>query len=390
MKYMGHKGRILGAIRARVAGMAEDARILCDPFCGSSVVAWDLAEHFDKSVIAGDLQSFATARAAAILARSRPITNFDFIDAWYQRAQDEIEKVSRALRIPPPPAVNLKERFLLSRAAVKRARGYVANSLATRLRVAGNPWPITTSYAGYYFSIQQALVLDALRSTLPDDPDSRTVALAALIAGASKCSASPGHTAQPLGIKKSSLPHVIDAWNRPVLEYIREEITAIGPRFARVVGRTVVGSWETILQTLSPGDVAFCDPPYSDVHYSRFYHVLETLTRGTRVTVSGSGRYPPFPERPASNFSRKSKAELEVKKLMKIASERKIKLVITFPASRQSNKLAASTFVRIAKQHFDNVDTEDVKSVFSSLGGAGENGTRPARKERTERIICCY
>jgi adenine-specific DNA-methyltransferase len=390
MKYMGHKGRVLKAIRAQVARFTNDANVLCDPFCGSAVVAWDLAEQFEKPVIAGDLQSFATARAAAILMRTEALTDLSFVEAWFQRANDRIEQATQRLRIPPPPSVDLKKKFLLSRAAVLRARKYVANTFRPNLSRSANTWPVTVAYAGYYFSIQQALALDALRSTLPEHGGERAVALSALIAAASRCSASPGHTAQPLGIKKSSLPHVVDAWNRAVFDYITEEIKEVAPRHARMVGETKVGSWETLIQSLHAGDVAFCDPPYSDVQYSRFYHVLETLSRGIRVSVSGSGRNPPFAQRPESDFSRKSRAKAEVEKLMKLASDRHVRLVITFPVSRQSNGLDAATFAGAARRYFPHVDNEEVRSIFSSLGGNGENGARPAREERTERIICCY
>lgn len=390
MKYMGHKGRILKAIRAQVARFIKGANVLCDPFCGSAVVAWDLAEQFEKPVIAGDLQSFATARAAAVLTRTDPLTELGFVEAWFRRANEQIEQATQRLRIPPQPSVDLKNKFLLSRAAVLGVRNYVVKTLGPHLSGTTNPWPVTAAYAGYYFSVQQALTLDALRSTLPEQSGERAVALAALIAAASRCSASPGHTAQPLGIKKSSLPHVIEAWNRSVFDYVTEEIEDIAPRHARMIGRALVGSWEILIRSLNAGDVAFCDPPYSDVHYSRFYHVLETLSRGVRVSVSGSGRNPPFSERPESEFSRKSKAKAEVEKLMKLASERHIRLVITFPVSRQSNGLDAATFARTARRYFTHVDNEDVRSIFSSLGGNGENGTRPPRKERTERIICCY
>src|SRR5690606_4733330 len=126
------------------------------------------------------------------------------------------------------------------------------------------------------------------------------VSLAALISAASKCSASPGHTAQPLGITNSSLPHVIDAWGRDPFHYVLDEVKNLAPRHALVLGKTITGSLENLIASLNEGDLAFCDPPYSGVHYSRFYHVLETLSRCLSVEVTGSGRNPPFSERPSS------------------------------------------------------------------------------------------
>lgn len=390
MKYMGHKGRIVKAIRAQVARFTADAHTLCDAFCGSAAVAWDLAEQFDKPILAGDLQSFATARAAAIVTRTEPINDFAFIDRWFARANALVDDVKSVRRVPQSPSNELKWQIAASRHAILRARAYVRNTLSKHLPHSENPWPVTLAYGGYYFSLDQALTLDALRATLPRTRMERAVALSALIGAASKCSASPGHTAQPLGIGSASLPHVIEAWNRPMFDYVRGEIEQIAPRHARVQGKTKVGSWENLLDQLAAGDVVFCDPPYSDVQYSRFYHVLETLSRGKAIKVFGSGRNPPFSDRPASEFSRISEAKDEAEWLLLFAAERGLRLVITFPVSRQSNGLSAYTFSRKARKYFAKVDDEEVASIFSSLGGNGTNGHRPAREERVERIICCY
>src|SRR5205807_482401 len=54
-----------------------------------------------------------------------------------------------------------------------------------------------SAYGGYYLSPHQAAMFDALRSSLPKDPDERRLGLGALIVAAARCVASPGHTAQP-------------------------------------------------------------------------------------------------------------------------------------------------------------------------------------------------
>ncbi|HTE42333.1 MAG TPA: DNA adenine methylase, partial [Steroidobacteraceae bacterium] len=293
-------------------------------------------------------------------------------------------------RIPAAPASDMKDKFIVPRRAVRRARTYAEGTLSTILKHNGHRWPVTLAYAGYYYSVDQALLIDALRMTLPSTRPERAVALAALIGAASRSSASPGHTAQPMGIGKGSLPHVIDAWNRPVLDYVRDEVKAIAPRHAKFAGEVQVASWEKMLDRLAPGDVVFCDPPYSDVQYSRFYHVLETLTRGEVINVSGSGRNPPFGDRPESDFSRKSKSKFELERLLRVAFERELNLVITFPVSRQSNGLSAYSFAVRAAKYFRRVKEMEVSSTFSSLGGNGTNGQRPARAETVERIICCY
>jgi len=339
--------------------------------------------------MAGDLQSFAVARANAVVSRTTPITDFGFLDSWFDRARNRRSDITDGLRFPEAPTGEIKGRVREIRASILHARTYVHETFTLHANGRGEAWPITRAYAGYYYSIEQALALDSLRATLPVAADERSVALCALIAAASQCSASPGHTAQPLGTKASSLPHVISAWDRDVFGYVRAEAESVAPLSARVPGLARVASWENMMGTLAPGDVVFCDPPYSDVQYSRFYHVLETLCRGIEISVFGSGRNPPFAERPASEFSRKSKAKDEAKKLIELGAKLRLKLVITFPQDLQSNGLDAKTFTAIARNAFRNVDSYAVTSVFSSLGGNGGNGSRPAREERIEEIILC-
>lgn len=51
-------------------------------------------------------------------------------------------------------------------------------------------------------------------------------------------------------------------------------------------------------------DVAFVDPPYNSRQYSRFYHVMETITKWEKPKLSGTAMKPP--EENMSNYCRNS------------------------------------------------------------------------------------
>jgi adenine-specific DNA methylase len=89
------------------------------------------------------------------------------------------------------------------------------------------------------------------------------------------------------------------------LIYAERAVRLLCPLHAKAKGKTVVGDALKVAKELCKTDLVFVDPPYSAVHYSRFYHVLETVARGNCSTVTGTGRYPPPVERPPSAFSRK-------------------------------------------------------------------------------------
>ena len=74
--------------------------------------------------------------------------------------------------------------------------------------------------------------------------------------------------------------------------YTLQSLNVISLQFASKKGSAVVADANATAKTLKAGDIAFIDPPYSGVQYSRFYHVLETVAKGECGVVSGTGRYP--------------------------------------------------------------------------------------------------
>ena len=67
---------------------APKANRFFDPFCGSSSVAWFIAENTDRQVIAGDLQKFSTDLANSILLRDEPASDSEYqiIKRWINKA----------------------------------------------------------------------------------------------------------------------------------------------------------------------------------------------------------------------------------------------------------------------------------------------------------------
>jgi len=119
---------------------------------------------------------------------------------------------------------------------------------------------------------------------------------------------------------------------------------------------------------LNGDDVAFLDPPYSGVHYSRFYHVLETVARGQCAEVTGDGRYPPPQERPTSSFSRPSESREALNNLFSVLAERRVRTILTFPTEKTSNGLSGQIVQELAKKYF-KVRNYLVNGRFSTLGG---------------------
>ena len=365
--------------------LGRKANRLCDPCCGSGIVAWDLAERFNKPVVAGDLQQFATIRAAAVLHRLSPIANYQPLSDWIDGAEKQLASI-RTVIDPPEISGRALRKY---RDYVKQTREYADTKLPRILNKLGGEWPASKAYAGHYFSIEQALLFDILRRQLPKGQLDRELAMASLVSAASRCCASPGHTAQPFQRLIRATRFIREAWERSPKEYLIEAYEDIGGRYARQKGAVITGSCGSTIGKLEKGDLIFFDPPYSGVHYSRFYHVLETICRGRETTVSGSGRYPPFSQRPASAFSRKGQSGEAMSQLIGRCAAKQLKMLITFPLSLQSNGLSGEMLLDQCKKHFASVTFEKLESTFSSLGGGSDNRTREARMLQTELLISC-
>jgi adenine-specific DNA-methyltransferase len=365
MKYMGSKKSMLkNGLGELLLEEAPKANRIFDPFCGSSSVVWFLAEKTNKQIIAGDLQKFSIDLANSILLRNEPLKSTDILilENWINLSKCFHDTVKIEMEFKKTIKFVNENRKLKSRSA----------------------FPITHAYAGYYFSIDQALKIDSLLFFLPEHEPIRSLAIAGLIEAASQCVASPGHTAQPFQPKGNGLVAIIEAWKRDPFFYVEKMLTDLSVRHANKIGLGKTGNAIDLMDSLEEGDLVFLDPPYSGVHYSRFYHVLETISRNSWENVSGRGRYPSSDRRPKSDYSLRGKSHLALSSILQKISLKKATAIVTFPATVCSNGLSGDSVKKIASQHF-KVRYETVKGRFSTLGG--NNNNRPARQSSSELIL---
>lgn len=344
-----------------------------DLFCGSGSVAGYVAQRFAVPVYACDLQTYAVALTACQVEQTAPFAHEDVGADWLATATQWLVAFSddwqRANKMTP-----LGSSFDAWRSAIKEARDFCSGL--------PDAFPTARAYGGYYYSPIQAMVLDALRAGLPSTH--RTAALAALIDAASSCAAAPGHTAQPFGTKNSALPHLAAAWEKDVSLVCLEALKRNASMKAKIGGQASHCDAVSLTQKLTPRDVAFIDPPYSEVQYSRFYHVLESISRGHVGEVSGVGRYPALESRPQSKFCLVTKSAEAFDELMLGVACSGADALVTFPAQDTSNGLSGGLVEAISDQYF-KVKARKVTSLFSTLGG--NSISRHARKTATELIL---
>lgn len=370
MKYMGSKRKMLqNGLGKLLLSKASNAKRVVDLFAGSAAVSWFAAENTKCSVLSVDLQNFSAALARSVICRNTKVNPAVCSREWLITA--------RKTQWESPICY---EAFALDCSTLDiQQLGERARRLSSECNT-----PITSAYGGYYYSPMQALAFDALRKHLPTDEPNRSICLAALIAAASKCAAAPGHTAQPFSPSHTSERSIKESWKKDPYALVFKEILDICGRVANKSGQVMVADAVDIAPTLNKDDLVFVDPPYSGVQYSRFYHVLETLTLGDVITVSGTGRYPPIDQRPQSKFSNRGESIGAVRKLLEGLASSRASVLFTFPNGTCSNGLSGQIVHDIASDYF-NVKSELIVGRFSTLGG--NNFVRKARLKSEELIL---
>ncbi len=370
MKYMGSKRAMLGnGLGELLAREVVQARRFADLFAGSGAVAVHVARRFSVPVLAFDLQRYSSVLAGAVINRQSPIQWRTTLKKWQMQAAQIVE------RYTIPSAESLTVRLV----------DQVRNWCEARPEL-----PITAAYGGHYFSPRQAVWIDALRTTLPKTEPAKTVALAALIQAASQCAAAPGHTAQPFQPTRTAKRYLSEAWSKDIVAKTSAVFETIADQHAKETGHAEVADANNAAEQLKEGDLAFVDPPYSGVHYSRFYHVLETIADGCCGEVSGVGRYPARDRRPRSKYSVGSESAGALDELLRTAASRGARAIVTFPDHTCSNGLSGDSVREIAAKHF-RVSETHVASKFSTLGGTGDErgdeSGRSARREAKELML---
>ncbi len=363
MKYMGSKRWMLqNGLGEMLAASRLDAKRFVDLFAGSGAVATHMARHFPVPVVAVDLQLYSSVLTGAIIQRKAVLLWEDVWTRWHASA-------SRSVRSYRPPRAEK-----LTRGTVADFRNWCERRTAL---------PLTKAYGGHYFGPKQAVWLDALRNSIPGEEPERTVALAALIHAASKCAASPGHTAQPFQPTRSARRFILDAWGKDIVALTKSSMADISKVFAHEVGFVQTADANDAANSTRADDLVFLDPPYSGVHYSRFYHVLESIASGKPGPVSGVGRYPHRSLRPQSLYSLKGKSADAMSDLLAKIAAKGASAILTFPAHECSNGLSGRLVLELARQHF-HVKEKRVESKFSTLGGTRSERDKKG-KGRTAR-----
>ena len=251
---------------------------------------------------------------------------------------------------------------------------------------------MTRYYGGVYFSWQQAIDLDALLKVIFEyDEGVRDHLLAASFGAASTAVNTIGkHFAQPIQLrtisgqlKRNLIPQTI----RDRTVNIFDAFSVWQDRLERM--KRHAGSFTSIRSDYRDAlknqdiqfDAIYADPPYTRDHYSRFYHILETMSIHDEPEVSTTSIHSQNGrklsrglyrlERHQSPFSIASQASKAFEDLAQMVKDRNVPMVLSYSPFNSHNGsrprlLSIDKIAEILHGHFSKVEIEPVTGFSHS------------------------
>ena len=426
--YLGSKLRMIDSIVEAIDKLDPNRGRVCDLFAGSGTVAGMLART--RCVTTVDIQEYSRVLCSAlvfpILSADRDGLNLDAVgNPRLEHATESIvhyeqESIKLALLGYPDMLNDFLEHCSLARFMTGEFGGSdplreVLTETTSRLHDSGlafgNSSLTTRMFGGVYFAYSQAIQLDALLDAAFSAPSSRRdILLAAVLSTASEIVNTIGKQfAQPIRLKDR---HGLTKGN--LLSKISKDRSAnVRASFTKWLNK-----YQTVNRTQQPHSVIrsdyaealswlhedtkviYADPPYTRDHYSRYYHVLETLALRdnpavAKVRIGGVERMSRGiyrVDRHQSPFCIPSQVTDAFRILFSKVARRRLPLILSYSPYREGSDarprlMTLDEIKSLAGHEFRNVTIE-------TLGPFSHNKLNNARlnKSRTqfaESLIIC-
>lgn len=395
LNYLGSKLRLLDFINENVHRVTPQGAGVCDLFAGSGCVSYKLSHSF--LVTACDIQKYSEVICNALF------NDYILDQTSIQSIFNEMDSddTSRLMDCFAPlikledDAINNKDlqtlADILEYGSVEAfiLRGNDSNISQTLLQVAkslsdngfaNEKSLISRYYGGVFFSYRQAVQIDILLNIINKQQHGKykDVLLASLLSTASDVVATVGkHFAQPVKGRDSKGNIKTTVYNKAV----QDKTIEILPLYKEWLHKYLVLPKSNFQATTMQCDYMQClkslpetvrtvyaDPPYTRDHYSRFYHVLETMVLRDSpeistvnihgVTQISNGLY--RKDRYQSPFCIKSKAATAFEDMFKEISMANRNLLLSYSPYDETKKthprvVTIQQLISLAEKSFDSV-----------------------------------
>ena len=324
VSYLGSKRLILDFVIetfSRYVGFGPTK--LLDLMCGSGVVS-AATSKFLCETYASDSLDFCSNLAITISNSVSPGRMLELrsqllplYETNYKILGKELEYwlaiESDLLVSDPKSAIDSYRTFLSTfpRYPMGSAHGWDPLGFVDRVRSSESKSPyglVTAYFANAYFGLRQSIELDSVRFAIDGidvDDKTRKHLMGVLVITASRMASSyGGHFAQPRyanaeSVTDRNIGRLLDLRARSIWHEFLVRLEVLGTKAEVPVMEihALRGPWQQALeefgQAARTNDLVYIDPPYTREEASRYYHLLETLTKYNYPQSQGKGLAPP-------------------------------------------------------------------------------------------------
>ena len=273
IKYMGSKAKIINFVSESIESV-YDGGVVCDLFSGACSLSGALGGKYP--IHSNDIQHYSALIGSVYL---KPIKNIA-VEELIQCATLNYRKAKSKLPMDLDySGFSSLEEF---NDIEKLNRTLIKESFRNRYHL------FLKNYSGTWWSAEQCIWIDAIKQAIDKRVNNGewgkseyAFSMAMLMHAMAYCSQGTGHYAQYRNAKNESSMEDINIYRQKNLQdlfvrkfnqmkiWVKNNVVNLGHK-------TTTLDYTKCLQKLQGGTV-YADPPYAFVHYSRFYHAMETL-----------------------------------------------------------------------------------------------------------------
>lgn len=361
IKYMGSKRNILNYV---IQGINEcyNGGTIVDLFAGSSILSGALRNQ--APILSNDIQYYSSILAKTYLASYSWEENPDILETIIEKSTDKVHAFQSIYNLE----FNYSENMSLEEfnSIEKAQRALISEDFSK-----SDYHLFAKNYSGTYWSYEQCLWIDAIRSVADDYLNTQIYypIISSLMFAMSYNSQSTGHYAQFREANHNSSMHDIMIYrNKQILPLFIKKFLEIQNTFGKnEFNHNVISmDYKDCLDVMGNNSTVYADPPYCFVHYSRFYHAIETLVLYDYPDVKFKGRY--RTDRHQSPFCIRTQVKNAFMDIFKRVKFKNSNLVLSYSNTgmielNELVDLASSTF-----GHTYTVETRFLAYTHSTMG----------------------
>lgn len=362
VKYMGSKREILDYIHFAIESLNVDSSWFCDLFAGTSSVGGSFKHKYNIHI--NDIQLYSSIFAHTYFHNLQSIIHDEKLKEIKNKVLVYIDEFDR--KYPEITYDYSKiDDFETFKNIEEEQQKYINKKFTIGFSL------FTKYYSGTYWSSTQCKWIDSIRAVAEDYIDTPIyhAILSCLMFAMSYASQSTGHFAQYRKITKSNMKDIFLYRNKDIWTLFSkkfEEIIKVIDSESVYQNRITTLDYVDCLRIIEKNSIVYADPPYTNVHYSRFYHALETLVRYDHPVIKFTGRY--RDDRHQSPFDKKTEVENAFKQLFEGIKESNSHLILSYSdngmiSQREIEQISSSI---LGKQYESQVSYKE--HIHSKMG----------------------